>query len=170
MNYEKDISLHTSSKKLSDRYVNIFDKIGLLLPGYSGYAERNNRRQNDKLLREKIVTTLNSCEKLMSKRILASIQANENIQINKNEECRKKLNTISAQVKYAPYGESAFFSSNQLKEDELLIIYQKDLALLDRVTEINRYIPELDVESILKKIDGIEAIVNERNEYIKEFK
>ena len=152
------------------KFVNIFDKIGSFLPGYSGYAERNNRRQSDKLLREKIATTLNSCENLMSIKIRASIQANENLKMTENEECRKKLNTLSSKVKYAPYGESAFFSNNQLKENELLVIYQKDLTLLEKVNEIHTSIPDLDAKSIIKKIDDIEVILNERNEYLKEFK
>jgi len=152
------------------KFVNIFDKIGSFLPGYSGYAERNNRRQSDKLLREKIATTLNSCENLMSIKIRVSIQANENLKMTENEECRKKLNTLSSKVKYAPYGESAFFSNNQLKENELLVIYQKDLTLLEKVNEIHTSIPDLDAKSIIKKIDDIEVILNERNEYLKEFK
>jgi len=153
-----------------DRPVNIFDKIGSLIPGYSGYAERNNRRQCDKLLREKIAVTINSSEKLMSKRIAASIKANEHGQLNESEECRKKLNTIRDKIKFAPYGESAFFSSAQLKEDELLIIYQKDFALLDKANEINRTVTDLDGKTILKIIDDLEGMLNERNEFIKEFK
>lgn len=153
-----------------DRQVNIFDKIGSLIPGYSGYAERNNRRQCDRLLREKVATIINSCEKLMSKRIASLIASKELTQLNENEECRKKLNTINSKVKYAPYGESSFFSSAQLKENELLTIYQKDFALLEKVNEINRSIPDLDVKSILKKIDDLDGMLNERNEYIKEFK
>jgi hypothetical protein len=153
-----------------DRPVNIFDKIGSLIPGYSGYAERNNRRQCDKLLREKIALTINSAEKLISKHIAASIKANELAQLNESEECRKKLNTIRDKIKFAPYGESAFFSSAQLKDDELLTIYQKDFALLDKANEIVRSIPDSDDKSILKIIDAFEGMLNERNEYIKEFK
>ncbi len=153
-----------------NRPVNIFDKVGSLIPGYSGYAERNNRRQCDKLLREKISVTINSAEKLMSKRIAASIKANELAQLNECEECRKKLNTIRDKIKFAPYGESAFFSSAQLKDDELLNIYRKDFALLDKTNEINRVIPDLDEKAILKIIDDLEGLLNERNDYIKEFK
>lgn len=153
-----------------DRPVNIFDKIGSLIPGYTGYAERNNRRQCDKLLREKIAVAINSSEKLMSKRIAVSIKANEHTQLNESEECRKKLNTIRDKIKFSPYGESAFFSSAQLKDDELSAIYQKDFALLGKANEINRAIPDLDNKSILKLIEELEAMLNERNEYIKVFK
>jgi len=153
-----------------DRTVNIFDKIGSLIPGYAGYAERNNRRQCDKLLREKIAGMINSSEKLMSKRIAASIKINESTQLNESEECRKKLNTIRDRIKFAPYGESAFFSSAQLKENELFAIYQKDLALLDKSDEINQLIPDSDCKTILNKIDALDGMLNERNGFIKEFK
>ncbi len=153
-----------------DRPVNIFDKIGSLIPGYAGYAERNTRRQCDKLLREKIALMINSSEKQMSKRIAASIKANEHAQLNESEECRKKLNTIRDKIKFAPYGESAFFSSAQLKEDELSAIYRKDSALLDKANEIYRAIPDLDNKAILKLIEELEGMLIERNEYIKEFK
>jgi hypothetical protein len=153
-----------------DRSVNILDKIGSLIPGYTGYAERNSRRQCDKLLREKIAGIINSSEKLMSKRIASSIKANENTHLNEYEECRKKLNTIGDKIKFAPYGESAFFSSSQLKENELFAIYQKDLALLDNSIEINQLIPNSDCKTILNTIDIFETMVNERNGFIKEFK
>jgi len=153
-----------------NRPVNIVDKIGSLIPGYAGYAERNNRRQCDKLLREKIAVIVNSSEKLMSKRIAISIKSNELPKLNDSEECRKKLNTIRDKIKFAPYGESAFFSCNQFKEDELLAIYKKDFALLDKVNEIHSIIPDLDSISIFKLIEDLEGMVNERNEYIKEFK
>jgi hypothetical protein len=153
-----------------DRSVNIFDKIGSLIPGYAGYAERNNRRQCDKLLREKIAGMINSSEKLMAKRIAASIKTNEHTQLNESEECRKKMNTIHDKIKFAPYGESAFFSSAQLKENELFAIYQKDLALLDKSNEINQLISDSDCKTILNKIDALEGMLNERNGFIKEFK
>ena len=153
-----------------DRPVNIFDKIGSLIPGYTGYAERNNRRQCDKLLREKISVVIKSCEKLTSKRIAASIKTNDHAKLMDGEECRKKLNTIRDKIKFSPYGESAFFSSTQLKEDELLTIYQKDLVLLDKANEINRVIPHLDNKPLLELIDELEGLLNERNEFIKEFK
>jgi hypothetical protein len=153
-----------------DRPVNIFDKLGSLIPGYTGYAERNNRRQCDKLLREKIASIITSCEKLMTKRIEATIKTNEHSQLNEIEYCRKKLNTIRDKIKFSPYGESAFFSSAQLKDDELLTIYQKDFILLEKANEIFRIIPDSGNMSILKLIEEFERMLNERNEYIKEFK
>jgi hypothetical protein len=48
-----------------DRKKNIFDKIGSLIPVYRGYAEREGRRNCDKILREKIITKLIDTEKIL---------------------------------------------------------------------------------------------------------
>ena len=50
-----------------DRKVNILDKIGALIPGYSGYAERDGRRNCDKILRESIANQLISSIDLTNK-------------------------------------------------------------------------------------------------------
>ena len=152
------------------RAVNIFDKIGSLIPGYSGYAERNNRRQCDKLLREKIASILFSNEKLFSKQISSSIQSNDTPRLNEIEACRKKMNTLRDKIKFSPYGESAFFSTAQLKENELESIYQKDLKLLDKANKIYQLIPDSENTSIFQSIEEFEKLLNERNEFIKEFK
>jgi hypothetical protein len=152
------------------RSINIFDKLGSLIPGYKGYAERNNRRQSEKLLRDRLYQVISSCEKVISNKIAESIKIKNFNPINELEECRKKLNTFGDKIQYAPYGESAFFSNEQLKEDELLIIYQKDLALLERLNDFYKEIPDLDTITVLKKISELEKSFTVRNEYIKEFK
>ena len=153
-----------------DRPINIFDKVGSLIPGYTGYAERNNRRQCDKLLREKTTSIIISGEKLLSKRVATAIESNDHSLMKGMEECRKKLNTIRDKIRYAPSGESAFFSSAQLKEEELLVIYQKDFALLNKANQIYQTLPELDATTLSRAIGELEDILTERNEYIKEFK
>jgi hypothetical protein len=56
-----------------DRIKNIFDKIGSLIPGYKGYAEREGRRNCDKILRESIVAKLMLLEKQLNEKMLESV-------------------------------------------------------------------------------------------------
>ena len=152
------------------RSINIFDKLGSLIPGYKGYAERNNRRQSEKLLRDKLSQVIYSCEKVMSNKIAESIKIKNYIPISELEESRKKLNTLGDKIQYAPYGESAFFSNEQLKEDELLNIYQNDFAILEKFNDFYKEIPNLDTITVLKKIGELEKSFTDRNNYIMEFK
>lgn len=152
------------------RSTTIFDKLGSLIPGYKGYAERNNRRQSEKILRDQICHIFESCEKIISEKIAADIKAKKYERVEEFEECRKKINTLHDRIQYAPYGESAFFSNEQIKEDELLSIYQKDLTILEKANSLKKIIPILDLSSVLQNIREIEDYFDARNEYIKEFK
>jgi hypothetical protein len=153
-----------------EREKNILDKLGSLIPGYAGYAERNGRRQCDRILRDLISSKIFACEKSITRNISDSIQKGNSASIEDKEKCRKRLNTISSKIKYAPYGESAFFSGSQIKEDELLEIYRKDLHIMETVTKLQRMIQDIDSIDLLSFIDGIESELENRNQYIREFK
>jgi len=149
--------------------VSLIEKIAILIPGYAGYAERNARRQCDKLLRDSITGKIFSAEKSVTRDHLHNINATAQ-DMNSWETCRKRLNTLNARIRNAPYGESTFFSSSQIKEDELLEIYKKDLGILDHVNRLSARIKETDAIDLSLDIDEIEKQLEERNEYIREFK
>jgi len=152
------------------RSINIFDKLGSLIPGYRGYAERNNRRQSERILRDSICHVLESCERTISEKTAADLKIKKYTQVEEFEDCRKKINTLHDRIQYAPYGESAFFSNEQLKEDELLKIYQIDLTILEKANTLKIGIPSLDLPEVILKIQEIERSFDARNEFIKEYK
>ena len=153
-----------------DRQKNIFDKIGSLIPGYSGYAEREGRRQCDKILREEISSKLNSIEKFLDARIENSIKEKNHNEMNDFEKCRKKLNTLSSKIKFAPYGNSGFFNDAQIKENELMEVYKKDSALLDITKELETKIKSIEQKEITNIIEQFETCLENRNQFIKEYK
>ena len=112
-----------------ERKKNIFDKIGSLIPGYIGYANRDSRRNCDKLLRSKMAQEILQSESLMSVRLKQEIKNKNFSNLKDIEEHRKSLNTLAEKIRYAPYGESTFFSDNQIKEDALQEIYRFDHKL-----------------------------------------
>ena len=151
-----------------EREKNIFDKIGSLIPGYRGYAEREGRRQCDKLLREGIVSIMEQCEKIISNQIDESIK--DTGRIKTLETYRKRINTLASKIKFSPYGASAFFSNSQIKEAELKQIYEKDLAILEKVVLLKTTTKNKEPKDISLEITSIEEILEDRNQFIKEFK
>ena len=149
---------------------NIFDKIGSIIPGYRGYAERDGRRICDKALRTKIAEEINKCDILLTNRIKSEIKKKNLESLQENEECRQKLNTLADKIRYAPYGESSFFGDAQIKEDELLKIYQLDYDLFSLLQESEKYIVCTTIVDILTYIKSIETLINKRNDYIKDNK
>lgn len=153
-----------------ERTVNILDKIGSLIPGYRGYAERDGRRNCDKQLRSILSSKLIECENTLVNRINEAITNSDKPLMRKIEVCRKLINTTQSKINYAPYGESGLFSDQQIKEDELMKIYHFDLDMAEVVCEIENIILEHNIEVIMKKLSELDNILRSRNQFIREHK
>ena len=153
-----------------ERSKNIFDKIGSLIPGYRGYAERDGRRNCDKLLRNEVSEDITNCEGVLNNRIKIEVKNNNLSSLQDLEECRQKLNTLSEKIKYSPYGESSFFGDSQIKEDELQKIYQLDHDILLFTNKFQDDILNSDISDILLFINSLTSMIDGRNNFIKERK
>lgn len=152
------------------RTVNILDKIGTLIPGYKGYAERDGRRNCDKQLRSILSLKLFECEKILINRINEAITNLNKPLMRKIEICRKSINTTQSKVNYAPYGESGFFSDQQIKEDVLMKIYHFDLDMAKIVDGIKNIILDNDIEIIMNKLSELDNVLSCRYQFIIEHK
>jgi len=146
------------------RNLNIFDRIGTLIPGYKGYQERDSRRECDRQLREQIADKLTFTEKSINSIIESTSFEN----LSEIEKIRKKINNLNALIRYSPYGESAFFSDSVIKETELENIYQFDLDILDATNDLLVSADSNDLNAIKSNILLLEKSIIERNNYIKD--
>lgn len=148
----------------------IFDKIGSLIPGYKGYAERDGRRNCDKILRDSVASTLSQAEKELNLTLKQLIKLKETEKAEALEELRKQTNTLISKVKFAPYGVSSYFADNQIKEEELGLIYQFDLDLAEVSHSLIQLANKDQSESYGVALNHLESILLNRNNYIDEFK
>ena len=89
---------------MTKRNVNIFDKIGTLIPGYNGYAARDEKRNDDKKLRDELSSIINQAETLIEKHQQQLIKTGVMNLCKEWEVARKAVNTIHTKVKNATYG------------------------------------------------------------------
>jgi hypothetical protein len=153
-----------------DRIKNVFDKIGSLIPGYKGYAERDGRRNCDKILRDSISAELSESEKNIYSKMKDALKIKDKSKMNELEEVRKETNTFLSKVKFAPYGATGFFSDNQIKEDELFSIYQYDFDLAESVKRFFELLTSDDLVATKNQLKNCTEILLKRNNYINEFK
>ena len=154
---------------MTQRSVNILDKIGTLIPGYNGYKDRDSRKNCEKKFRVALSEKLNNYENLIIEKINSCIQESNLIEMRKYEALRKKLNTLSHKILYTSYGANAFFSDQKIKEDELDQIYKYDLDISDRIEKL-LLIEDFSEFEIISSISQISIILKNRNNYIKDFK
>ena len=160
---------------MSQRKINILDKIGRLIPGYTGYAIRDEKRNTDKKTREFIALSIQQSENLIIQHQKELLNKNEIKQMKEWETVRKLLNTLYSKIKHTTYGESSFFSENQLKEEELEMIHSFDLEIVEKTLFISKTVQEemdeiLSVVFILKQIRDIETLIAERLNFINQHK
>lgn len=160
---------------MSTRRKNILDKIGSLIPGYTGYSERSDKRKTEKCFRDQNALLLEKSEKnIIEFQKLLLLQNNTSL-MKEWEFTRKQINTMTSILKHAIYGESSFFSSTQIKENELEEIMNFDEEIADRVqlifkateSELSEDLTKTFISKCIKEIDS--SFLN-RSNFISKYK
>ena len=151
------------------RRKNIFDRIGSLIPGYKGYSEREGRRNTDKVLREEISKKMYEIEKKINCSIEDAMIAKDFVLMKNLEKSRKKINTLNSKIKYSPQGSTGFFSDEEIKEDELLKVYEIDLDIFNLINQIAQKIMDENFVVIENLLKDFEKIIFDRSIFISKF-
>jgi len=121
-----------------------FKKILAKIPGFSGYVERQNRRDADKLLRDTIADRYDQLWQRVSAIQRDMISQGEIQYVDDLEASAIKLRTFADRIRRATRGYSSLFSAVKINEEELAQLYAYDATLLDMVDEISRAIDNVE--------------------------
>jgi hypothetical protein len=130
-------------------------------------------RSSDTLLRNEVSSLIQQSELIVieiQKDLISSGEIQESVSWEKN---RKSLNTLYSEIKYCVYGETSFFSNKQIKEEELLLIYQFDEKMLELAKSMYEEIKIIKVNYKLQipiKIEEMRNIKEARTNFINKNK
>jgi hypothetical protein len=122
----------------------LFTRILAKLPGFSGYIERQNRRQADKILREAIADRFQEKWQRISGLQRDLIRQGQLQYAGDLEAAALKLRQFIDRVRTASYGYAGFFDAIKINEQELARVYQYDLALLTMNEEISAAVDNVE--------------------------
>jgi len=131
-----------------------FKKVLSKIPGFSGYMERQNRRDSDKLLRETVASRFEEQWQRISGLQRDFISQGEIAYVDDLEAAAIQLRTFADRVRRATRGYSGLFDAIKINEEELAKLYQYDAAMLQLADEVGRAID--NVESSIGS-DGLPA-------------
>ena len=142
----------------------LIDKI----PGWSGYQQRQKRRQADKLLRETLADQLNAQRRRMDAAQRSLIRRGRLDLVGEMESAVTRLKTFSDRVLFASYGYAGLFDAVKIREAELKQLYDFDAALFEYVERLDTANDHLQAaisegEGLEETIDVIQEIVQEAN-------
>ncbi|MCI0521873.1 MAG: hypothetical protein L0Z70_16630 [Chloroflexi bacterium] len=133
-----------------------FKKILGKIPGFSGYMERQNRRDADKLLRETVASRFEEQWQRVSELQRDFISQGEIGYVDDLEASAVQLRTFADRVRRATRGYSGLFDAVKINEKELEKLYQYDAAMLELADEVARAVD--NVQASLGS-DGLPAAI-----------
>jgi len=147
---------------------NALEKLIDRIPGWSGYQEREKRRQADKLLRETLVTKLGEQRRRLDAAQKDLLSHGRLDLVDDVESAVTQLKTFTDRIRFASYGYAGLFDAVKIREDELSQLYAFDAALVDYVDRLDTANDHLraaisEAEGAAETLDIILEIVREAN-------
>lgn len=127
---------------MTDMYQNVsgqidpFKKLVSFIPGFSGYVERQNRRDADKLVRETVARRFNDLWKRTSALQTDLVSAGKIEYVDDLEKAAIQLRTFIDKISTASRGYSGLFDAVKINEKELEQLYNFDLAFFDLADQV----------------------------------
>lgn len=114
-----------------------FKKLASYIPGFSGYVERQNRRDADKLVRDTVARRFNELWKRASNLQTDLVSAGKIEYVDDMEKAAIQLRTFIDKISTAARGYSGLFDAVKINEKELEALYNFDLAFFTLGDQIN---------------------------------
>lgn len=160
---------------------NWIERLSSKIPGYSGYVDRERRRDIDKLHREHLADRLRGLKSPMTDLMRELTGSGRLFEVGPVDAAIKKLDHLENRVRFASYGYAGFFDVVKIEQQQLDAIYRFDLALVEHVDKIETKLTELKAQAgtpdglkvacaeVTAEIDQTHRAFDERHEAINNF-
>jgi len=143
---------------------NWIERLSSKIPGYSGYVDRERRRDIDKLHREHLANRLGGLKAPLTDLMRDLTNNGRLFEVGAVDSTIKKLDHLENRIRFASYGYAGFFDVVKIEQPQLDAIYQFDLALVEFVDGIESKITSLKNEKTTS--DSLKAACSELGETI----
>ena len=146
---------------------NIIEKILHVIPGFSGYLKKEERREADKILREGLARRLEQSRARLDDALRELTDSGGLMHLDKIDRSKKTLEKIVARLRFAAYGYSGFFDTIKVGDEELDRMYQFDLRLTEMIESFEEAVKNL--QAAASSSDGIPAQADAAFKLLREF-
>jgi hypothetical protein len=139
---------------------NFLERLGSKIPGFSGYLEREMRREVDKLQRDWLADQVDRARFSINGKVRDWSREGRLENLDRASSIEKALDRLANRIRHADYGSSGFFDAVKIGRGELDRIYEFDLALTDSMQYLAlqvEQLPDTADEQMLKRLlDAVE--------------
>lgn len=140
----------------------LLTKLGSKIPGFSGYIDRQERRNSDKLLRDTVANRVMKQHKRVSEIQNELISEGQILFLDDLEKAALRMMTFADRVRTATRGYSSVFEAVKIDEDALNKILQYDNALLEMTdgvsTAIDHVQASIGSDGLKSAIRNLQAV------------
>ncbi len=140
---------------------NILERLGAKIPGFSGYLEREMRREVDKLQRDWLAEQVDRARFAINGKIRDWSRSGRLDTLADAGSIEKGLDRLANRIRHADYGSSGFFDAVKIGEDELASLYEFDLSLAETIeylgVQVERLPGSADPQTLSRLLDALDA-------------
>jgi len=140
---------------------NILEELGSKIPGFSGYLEREMRREVDKLQRDWLAHQVDRARFAINGKVRDWTRKGRLDSLDLAGSIEKALDRLANRIRHADYGSSGFFDAVKIGEAELDRLYAFDLALTNTVEYLALQVEQLpdtaDADMLGRLLDAVEG-------------
>jgi len=147
----------------------LLEKIMLAVPGFSGYKEREQRREADKIIRNFLYSKLQEARNGLQDiyQVLGENRVPD--ALHPIDRLMAVFDRVSERVNHASYGYAGFFDSIKIDEDELDRMVSFDTQLVDGAKGLAERVKDFKAQVEAGKFDSVQVYTDELRKTIEEF-
>lgn len=145
------------------------ERLAGLVPGYAGYAARENRRETDQALRRAVAARLSAARRDVASRSAEAATAMRFDALEPLEALGRRMESLGDRVLHAPAGYAGLFDAVQVEAPLLDRLHAADFATreaVDRLAALVAPSAAFDLAAARAALDEVEASVRTRDELL----
>ncbi len=114
----------------------LLEQVMLVIPGFSGYKNKELRREADRLVRDTLYRRLKRCKSDLRNVQKQLVERRSTSSVNRMDSLIANLDKVSSEINHASYGYGGFFDAVKIREEELDSMLSFDMRLVELVKDL----------------------------------
>ncbi|MDL1897386.1 DUF4178 domain-containing protein [Anaerolineae bacterium CFX7] len=124
------------------------------IPGYTGYKSKEQRRDADRILRERLTQQYNAQRDRLTRLQQDAVRGGQLAVVSDLEGANQQLSRFISRLRTAPTGYAGWFDAATIEEADLDLIYQFDATLANGVDELSDALTKMQTAVRAKENTG----------------
>lgn len=145
---------------------NVLETLMRKIPGFSGYLDREQSRDADRLHREFLAKGTSTLKAKVQDVQEEMLRAGDMSQMSRLGDVGNRLDRLTERIRHASYGYSGLFAQNEVNEAELSRVYEFDLSLVNQLQYAEEALKA--VETAVNAKEGVNARVTDLEKTLRD--